>query len=243
MIKYISYERDGGVKFYDGYVQFEEFAITDIIAAINCRIRSIPERKSTLAYNQHCEETCFLVRLCYDFDKLKQYLERNGDRLILNFCNLEMVSLYSITFSKLEKVSKETLCEKSHYVKFSNQIAAPLLTLKEVKEKIPKLYFFSSLKIGRGLFKNNLYYHCNEIGFCLPVEQLIDSMVVKKSIDNYVKDINIKLDNDANRINIHVTTSKSAYGKKHWENEYFGYLDLSELDFVIERHEKELSSS
>src|SRR6185437_5736463 len=243
MIKYIRYKYDGGVDILEGPSSFEKFTITDITEAIYFRLNNLPDRKTTLSYKNYCEETCFLVKLVYDMDKLDQYLEKfnHHDDLILNFCNKNLISIYSVSFSPKEGLSK-AIFAKSHGINHSSLIKAPLITLEEVKSKTIPLYFFN-LKLGRYNFRNNLYYLFNDVAFCLPVSQLIDQMVENGIIEKFVKNINVEIDIDTQRVNIAISALRHAYGKKHLENNYSGYLDLVEFNYIIEKHEEELLSS
>jgi hypothetical protein len=242
LLKYIRYKQDGGVEIYDGQLQVEKFVISDIIKAINSRLNSIPERKITLAYHQYCEETCFLVRLAYEIDMFEQYLEKTNDSLILNFCNENLVSYYSISFHTKENFSKEAISQKLSSIKFSDQIKAALMSLQELKEKHLPLNLYH-LKSGRVFYGNNLYYKYNNLSFCLPISQMISTKEKNGEIEKYIKDIKVKIDNDKQRINIHVVALRNAYGKRDVENNYYGYLDLNKFDFIIEKQEKELLSS
>lgn len=241
MIKYIRYDRDGGVEIYDGHLQVEKFVLSDITNAIIHRLNAIQELDITRSNHQHSEETCFLVRLAYDFDKFEQYFEKFNDDLILNFCNKKLVSIYSIQFRMKNHFSKEVIFKQSWDIKFSNQILAPLITIKEIREKIIRLDF-SYLKIGRRFWSNNLYYQYNDTGFCLPIEQLVYDMEKTGKIEKYIRDINIKIE-DICRVSIEIRTLRHAYGKRDWENIYYGYLDLDKFEFIIETHTEELLSS
>lgn len=244
LIKYIRYKYDGGVEIYDGHLTVEKFVLSDITKAIIHRLNAIHELDVTRSNHQVSDETCFLVRLAYDFDKFEQYFEKTNENLILNFCNKEFVSIYSIWFKardtwRRNHFSKTAIFERHWNIEFSNQIAAPLITLEEVKEKRFRFFY---LEIGRMFYKNNLYYRYNEISFCLPIAQLIQGMVKNGGIENYVKDIDIKKD-DTSRINIVVKSLRQAHGQNFREYNYYGYLDLNTFDFIIEKHTEEFLSS
>ena len=88
-----------------------------------------------------------------------------------------------------------------------------------------------------------MYYKNNEIAFCLPVSSMIEEMIKNDEIENYVQNIAIRINDDLQKINIHVHSLKHAYGRRHLENNYYGYLDLNQFTFIIENHEEELLKS
>jgi len=151
----------------------------------------------------------------------------------LNFCNKEFVAIYSIRFKTKEHFSKTAIFERTWNIEFSNQIAAQLIAIDEIAKKITRLNF-SYLKIGRWCYGNSLYYQYNDIGFCLPIKQLIYQKQKAGKIEKYVQDIVIKVEDKLRRVNIEV---KSLRDRR--ENNYYGYLDLTTFDFIIEKHEEE----